>query len=357
MKNNITHIKTLLPPHCYSEHELVDMYTEWIKNQDDKDLTQRAISIFQNCGIKKKHTIIPIEEVFSVRSLDESNGLYKQKSVEYACKIAKNTLENASIKAEEIDFLITTSCTGIMSPSINSHLINELSMRNDVLHIPIAQIGCIGGINSIIYIDKLLKSKPKSKGMIINLEFSSNTMQYRDFSMDNIVSTALFADGVACTIVQNGNHNTSQKPSLEIINSATHQFKNTEDILRYDLGTSGFKMKLSRKLPSIISASFLIVVEKFLTANGLSVNDIDHFLVHPGGIRILELVEEILVPFGKNLVLSKKVLENHGNMSSTTIMFIIKELLQSSIKDKEMVLIVAFGPGFSLSQVLIQYNV
>lgn len=352
MTNNLIHLETLVPESKFHENQLIIFYDKWLDNCDDEEIKTRGKNIVRNTGIKTKYSILKYDDFmndnFFKRNFTESNTIYKEKAIEYGIKIVDNTLQKSNIKAEEIDFLVTTSCTGLMSPSINSFIINHFKMRNDVIQIPIAQTGCSGGTYGLIYIDQLLKSKLNSKAMLINLEFNSNTMQSDNYNIDNIIGTAIFGDGISCAVFSN-----QDEGLLKIIDTKTHQFYNTIDILRYDLGQTGFTLHMEKELPVFVANHYVKEANSFLDKHGLSLGQIDRLVVHPGGIRILEKIEEKIASINKNLNYSKYIMENYGNMSSATVMFILAEKLKY-IKKGEKILMTSFGPGFVANFILFE---
>lgn len=346
----LIHVETLVPEHLYSAEEILSASIEWVEKTGDKNLIEKSTNIFKNTGIKRKHSVLPSKQaIFSARSFDESNGLYRKEAVRYAIEIVGRALKAAGVSPQEIDFLVSTSCTGLMSPSINAYLINEFRMRSDIIHIPVAQVGCSGGTSGMIYVDHLLKSKPNSKALMLNLEFNSNTLQHNNYNLDNIIGTAIFADGIACSVFENCDE---KRESLRIVDVFSHHFYDTQDILRYDVGTTGFTLKMSKELPVLVAKNYLKTASQFLSKHQLSIKDMDHVLVHPGGIRILESVGNIIAEFGKNVSSSIKIMENFGNMSSATIMFILREVMDAKPKKGEKILMASFGPGFVANFIL-----
>lgn len=342
-------INTLLPEYSYTEQEALEGYKNWISSQSES-FQKKAEKIFNNVKIKKKHTIAPTEVLFSQRTFEEANNLYKEKAIELGTKILEETLKKSCLKPEDIDFLITTSCTGFMIPSFNAYIIKNLGLRRDVKHIPVTEIGCAGGVTALIYANDLLKAYPDKKAAVITLEFPSNTIQINDFSWDNIIGTALFGDGVACAILEG-----KQESNLEIIDAQMCQVKNTTDILGYNLTNSGLKMNLDKSIPQVIEDNFYDIVNPFLEQNGLEIADVDHFIIHPGGVKILDKIENILEKYGKNAQLSRMVMETHGNMSSSTVLFILKEQIKIA-KKGQIALMLSFGPGFAANQTLLKWN-
>lgn len=357
----------MVPEYCYEEKEMFDANVEWVQKSGDASLIEKSINIFKNTGIKKKHSILPSKEaIFQPRTFDESNALYRKESVRYAIKIVDRMLEKTGIKPEEIDFLVSTSCTGLMSPAINAHLINKFRMRNDIIQIPVAQIGCSGGTGGIIYIDRLLKSKPKSKALMLNLEFNSNTLQHHNYNLDNVIGTAIFADGIACSLFENNSlqdqaisseeqlfmQQAEKRQFLKIVDTFSHHFYDSQEILRYELGSTGFTLKMSKELPGFVAKNFSKTANNFLAKHNLSLKDMNHILLHPGGIRILESVQKLISEFGKNLTSSIRVMESYGNMSSATIMFILHDAIKTGLKKDEKILMTSFGPGFVANFIL-----
>lgn len=341
--------ETLLPEYKYSGEEALEKYKQWVSSQNES-FQNKAIKIFENAVIKEKHTIAPVEVLFSPRTFEEANNLYKTNAIELGTKILKKTIEKAGLKPHDIDFIITTSCTGYMIPSFESYVIDNLGMKKDVKQLPITELGCAAGVSALIYASDLLKAYPDKKAAVITLEFTSNTIQLNDYSWDNIVGTAIFADGVGCAILGGENLN---KP--EIIDSQMYHMPNTTDLLGYNLTNTGLKMNLDKKIPTVIEANFEFIATPFLARNGLSIEEVDYFLVHPGGIKILDKIENILSQYGKNVDISRKIMETYGNMSSSTILFILNEYMKQDMKNKTAY-VLSFGPGFSAHQLLLRWE-
>ena len=341
----LNHIETLLPDNAYTYEDLVPYFKKWVDPKGES-FSSKAMKILEGAGIKKRHTIATIETLFSKRTLEEVNGLYREKAIELGQKILLNALKSSNTDPKDIDCLITTSCTGFMIPSINAYIANNLDMRSDVRHIPVTEVGCTAGATALIYAYDYLRAYPENKVAIINLEFPSNTIQLDDFAWDNIVGTALFGDGVSCAIVSN------KKGPIEIKDVLSFHLPDTIDLLGYNLTTSGLKMNLSKDLPNAVEGLFTPVISDFLTKNEMKMSDIGTYLVHPGGIRILDKIEESLQEFGKDVSISRDVMKMHGNLSSATLLFIAKEYLERNKDAEENLILLSFGPGFSAHTLL-----
>ena len=195
-------VNTLLPEFTYTEQEAIDVYTKWVSSQDEI-FRKKADRIFHHTQIKSKHTVAAPEVLLSQRTFEEANNLYIEKAIELGTAVLEQTLMECNIKPEELDYLITTSCTGFMIPSVNAYIANNVGLRKDIKQLPITESGCAAGVTALIYANDLLKAYPDKKVAIITIELPSNTMQVNDYSWDNVVGTALFSDGVACAILDN----------------------------------------------------------------------------------------------------------------------------------------------------------
>ncbi len=342
-------VNTLLPENSYTEQEAMEVYMQWVSGQDEV-YRRKAERIFKHTQIKAKHTIASPEVLLSQRTFEESNNLFREKSIELGSKILAQTLEKAGIKPEELDFLITTSCTGFMIPSVNAYIANNVGLRADIKQLPITEMGCAAGATALLYANDLLKAYPDKKAAVITHEFPSNTMQVNDYAWDNVVGTALFSDGLACAILD-GN----QDSGAQIIDSQMHQVFDTTEILGYNLTDAGLKMNLDKCIPQTVEENFVKMIMPLLKRNNLEIKDVENFIVHPGGVKILDKVDVILGEYGKDTHLSRQIMEHYGNMSSSTVLFILAEKMKT-VKAGERALMLSFGPGFTAQQVLIEWR-
>lgn len=342
-------VNTLLPEHSYIAEEALSKYFGWISGQKES-FKRKAEKIFLNTPIEEKHTIAPVEVLFKQRTIEEVNNLYKENAVRLGTEVLSQTLNKSGIKPDELDLIITTSCTGFMIPSFDAYVINNLGLRKDIKRMPITELGCAAGVSALVYANDFLNAYPDKKVAVITLEFPSNTIQLNDFSWDNIIGTAIFADGVGCAILGGDN---PEYP--DIIDSQMIHMSHTTEILGYDLTNTGLKMTLSKDVPEVIEQNFEQTVSAFLGRNNLTINDIDHWLAHPGGVKILDKIESILSEYGKNVDISRKIMSKYGNMSSSTILFILNECMKFENKGKTALLL-SFGPGFAAHQLILRWS-
>jgi len=343
-------VATETPPHSASTDEIIEYVKKWIASQD-KRTQDKFIKVFKNARVSKRQSIMNIDEVFSEMTFEERNNIYIERGTDICEKVLKKALKKANLLPTDIDIIISVSCTGIMIPSVDAYLINRLNMRADVMRIPITEMGCAAGVSAIIYANELLKANPNKKLAIVAFESPTATFQTSDFSMTNAVSSAIFGDGAACVIMGNTN-----EAAPSIIDTQMYHFHDEIDMMGFALKNSGLHIVLDPQVPNKIEEHFTKIIFPFLSKNQLEINQVDHFIFHPGGKKIVQMVEEMLINIDRNINETRQVLNEHGNMSSATILFVLEKFLQKNPTKNDVGLMLSFGPGFSAQTVLLKWQ-
>lgn len=350
--SKILGVSTVEPGFTYSTEEIIQAADEMWLQHISPDTRRVALKIFKGAEIQKRRSAFPLETVFASISFEEKNDLYVNAAIDLAEKALKKALQESSTKPQDIDFIITTSCTGFMIPSVDAYLIDRLDLNQHIKRLPITEMGCAAGVSALIYANDYLQAHPKAKVAVVSVELPSITFQKEDFSMENLVSTAIFADGAAAVIL--GNDNTHVAP--RIIDTDMYHFGNTTHLMGYKLQNSGLKIVLDRDVPDTIQEHFPKLFLPFLERNKLKVEDVHNYLFHPGGKKIINRVEEYISQFGKDISDSKAVLKERGNLSSATILHILERVLQKPHAAGELGYMLAFGPGFSGQSLLLKWE-
>lgn len=341
---------TLLPEYSYSADAIESAIDRWMSGQS-RELQVKARKILRNASVQNRHSFLSIDEIFSPASLTESASRYRDAAKRLGQTVLSEGLAKAGIEARDVDFLITTSCTGYMIPSVDAYMADELGMRPDLVRLPVTEMGCAAGASALIYACEMLRGRPGAVAAVVNIELPTNTMQHADFSMDNIVGTALFSDGVACTVLRH-QPGPADGRSIRIQDWGMHQVRRSTGILGYQLTDSGFRMNLDPSLPDVIGSNFETAAGSVLAPHGLGLGDVRHFAIHPGGVKILDRIDTILNRYNASSAVSRGVMSRLGNMSSSTVIFILDEILRSSPAAGPL-LLMSFGPGFGAHQLLI----
>lgn len=339
-----------LPPHKKSLTESLPYVEHWIQDLPERQ-QKKILRIFKYAMVENRYSIRDVNEMFNGDSFQQRNDYYIKHAIELATEALTGALEKANLLPQDIDFIITTSCTGFMIPSVDAFVINRLKMRQDIVRLPVTEMGCAAGTSALIYANNFLKAHPGKKAAIIAVEFPSCTFQQNDYSMTNVVSAAIFGDGVACTIL-----GPSKEVKPTIIGGEMYHFPDAIEMMGYEVKDSGFHMVLDIGVPSKIEEHFDAILFPFLKKYGLGIEDVEHFIFHPGGKKIIQMVEGLLHDLGKNIDETKGVLRDYGNMSSATVLYVLDRFMEKEIEAGEHGLMLSFGPGFSAQRVLFQWT-
>ena len=339
-----------LPKHVKETKEIIPFVKNWMKDQESR-FQRKVLKLFEGAGVDRRYSIMDAEEVFNKSSFEEKNNIYIREATKLAGQSFLKSLKKAKLNSEDIDYIITVSCTGIMIPSLDAYLINSLQMRQDIVRLPVTEMGCVAGISGIIYAKNFLKSNPNKRAVVISVEAPTATFQLEDYSMANIVSAAIFGDGAASVVLSS--YEKDKGP--EIIDEGMYHFYDSIDIMGFKLVNTGLRMILDKKVPELITNHFSKIIHPFLKKNNLKIQDIDHLIFHPGGKKIVHTVETLFETLGKNIDDTKEVLRLFGNMSSATVLYVLERFMDGARENGEKGLMLSFGPGFSAQRILLQW--
>jgi alkylresorcinol/alkylpyrone synthase len=339
-----------LPKYSRTTEEIIPFLDVWLEGQEERFI-RKVKKIFEGAAVEKRYSIMDPLAVFQKTSFEQKNKIYVTECIDLGEKVLHKALEKANWKAEELDFIITVSCTGIMIPSLDAYLINRLQLRQDIVRLPVTEMGCAAGVSGIIYAKNFLQSNPGKKAAVIAVESPSATFQLDDFSMANIVSAAIFGDGAACVLLSS----VEDEEGIEVIDEEMYHFYDAIQMMGFELTNSGLQMVLDVEVPDTIASHFENIIHPFLEKNELKINDIDHLVFHPGGKKIVQLVEDLFSEYGKNINDTKEVLRLYGNMSSATVLYVLERFMDKKPKKGTLGLMLSFGPGFSAQRVLLRF--
>lgn len=350
MKVKITSVAKQLPQYYKETKDIIPFVELWMQNQEPR-FQRKVIKLFEGAGVDKRYSIMSPEEVFTVTSFEDKNNIYKREVVQIAEQAFIKSLQKANLQPADIDYIITVSCTGIMIPSLDAYLINSLQLKQDIVRLPVTEMGCAAGVSGIIYAKNFLKSNPNKRAVVIAVEAPTATFQLDDFSMANIVSAAIFGDGASSVILSS--YEEDQGP--EIVDEAMYHFYDTIHMMGFNLVNSGLQMILDKEVPQKIADHFPAIIHPFLEKNKLTIQDIDFLIFHPGGKKIVQTVEDLFGVLGKNIDETKEVLRLYGNMSSATVLYVLERFMDQNPKKGEKGLMLSFGPGFSAQRILLEW--
>jgi predicted naringenin-chalcone synthase len=339
-----------LPDFCKSTEEILPLVELWLGGQEER-FRRKVIKIFEGAAVDKRYSIMEPEEVFTATSFEEKNDIYVREVKKLGKKVLEKALTKAGWAPDSLDYIVTVSCTGIMIPSLDSYLINDLGLRQDIVRLPVTEMGCAAGVSGLIYAQNFLRAHPDKRAAVVAVESPTATFQLDDHSMANMVSAAIFGDGAACVLLSSETDANGPK----LVGGEMYHFPDATRMMGFDLTNHGLKMILDIRVPETIAEHFPDIVHPFLEKYGTTIEAVDHLVFHPGGRKIVQTVEQLFGKLGKNIDDTREILRQYGNMSSATVLYVLERFLEKDIPKGEQGLILSFGPGFSAQRVLMEW--
>lgn len=332
--------------------------------------TARLKSIYDHAGINCRYSVIPDfgfadSENFSFFeqnsalepfiSTQQRMQIYQQKAVLVAADAVRACLKDLGDSIyKEITHLITVSCTGMYAPGLDIDLVENLGLNRHTERTCINFMGCYGVVNGLKTADYICRSNPNAKILVVSVELCTLHFQ-KESTLDNWVANSLFSDGAAAALVTNGPL-ASNQPTIELESFYTEFLPEARDEMGWYVGNTGFEMRLTSKVSRQIKKYIKPITNNLLAHAGLDYDQIGAYAIHPGGKKILEAVEDALgLPEESNAV-AYEVLQQYGNMSSATILFVLDKMLKEQKLNGQRILSFAFGPGLTVEGMVLQMH-
>jgi alkylresorcinol/alkylpyrone synthase len=339
----ILSVASALPPHRIGQGEVKDFARAMFSGafQDIERLTP----VFDNVQVENRYFCVPQEWFERDHSFPERNALYVEHALDLSEKAARRALDKAGVTPQEVGAIFFVSTTGLSTPSLDSKLMFRLGLSEHTRRVPIWGLGCAAGVAGRARGADHARLYPEKLTLLVGVELCGLTFQRGDLSKSNLVATSLFADGAAAALFGAGE-------GPEVLGSHSTTWPETEDIMGWDVVETGFKVKISRSIPSLVRQKMAENVAAACDSAGLSPEDIEHFVTHPGGARVLDAFEEALGLEPGGLMLPREILRECGNMSSVTVLFVLERFMQSGkFSAGDLGVLSALGPGFSAEHV------
>lgn len=312
---------------------------------------ERLLPLFEHAGIDTRYFAASQEWFFTEHDLAEKSAMYAREATRLSAAAAEKALERAGIGATDVDYIIYVNTTGLATPSIDARLINVMGLRPDVRRTPIWGLGCAGGAAGFSHAHHYALAHPQAQILVVATELCGLTFLAEDTSKSNLVATALFGDGAAAAVVSG---DAIDGPGLETIATRSRFYPDSLDVMGWTVLQEGLQVVFAQRIPRIVEETAAEDVGAFLAAHDLKIADIEAFLLHPGGAKVLEAYEKALALAPAQLDLARGVLRDYGNMSSATVFYVIERYLEAhGTGNGGHGLISALGPGFCSESLLV----
>lgn len=364
MASWLHHISVKVPDHAYSQQVIREQMKELVANTErQKRILHR---IYSASGIETRHSVLDDFKKSSDQRLFYNghgsspgtspgtgirNQVYREKGREMFVEAARTLLQESGTEADEITHLITISCTGFYAPGPDFDIIRALDLDPATERYHLGFMGCYAAIPGLKLASRLCRANPDASVMVIAAELCTLHFQH-GASIDEMISASVFADGAAAALV------TSRKrdgPAIEITGFASTLTEEGSDDMAWTIGDTGFDMTLSTYIPELLGRNLDRFLDPLLENYRLNHQQIDYWAVHPGGRAILDKVQTQLEIPADKMAHSRKVLAEYGNMSSVTILFVLRGILKEPepADTDRRILAMAFGPGLTLESTLL----
>ncbi|MFF3842829.1 type III polyketide synthase [Streptomyces sp. NPDC001930] len=350
-------VSTVFPPYRYMQQEITDELASSLPSGADQGLLRR---LHASARVETRHLALPLDRYRDLGTFGETNRLFVELATALGAEAVEQALDGAGVRPEEIDLVVSTTVTGIATPSLEARLAVRVGLRPDVKRVPLFGLGCSAGAAGLARVHDFLSGRPGSTALLLSTELCSLTWQRPDVSTANLVAGSLFGDGAAALVAVGSDRSsaTSIRSGFRVpsvVAARSRLYPGTEHLLGWDVGDWGFRMVLGPELPELVRLHVTEEIESFLAAHDLKPVDVTAWICHPGGPKILDALTEELGLSDSALAASRNALASHGNLSSASVLQILKETQSRQPPPGTYGLMVAFGPGFSSELVLLAW--
>lgn len=339
------------PKNYYSQKFLLEqLQTYW---GDQLRNPQMLARLHRNVTVEGRHLALPAEKYQDITTWGQANDVWIEVAQELGEQALCRALHHAGLEPKELGALIFVSVTGISSPSIDALLINRMGLPANIRRMPIFGLGCVAGAAGIARAADYVRAYPSQAAALVSVELCSLTIQRDDLSVANLISSGLFADGSAAVIVT-GDELPGTGP--QILATRSIFYPNTEEMMGWKITEKGFRITLSPEVPVLIREHLGHGVDAFLADHGHTRADIGSWVLHTGGPKVLEATAAALDLHNGELDASWNCLKRVGNLSSTSVLVVLEDVMKSRRPEPGTLgILAAMGPGFCSELLLLKW--
>jgi alkylresorcinol/alkylpyrone synthase len=331
-KAALVSLATSVPPHLFHQRQVLEAASKLLADRYPQFETMS--SLFANTGIRHRYGV-------KTRAfLEGAEALFVD--------VARKALARADLSAGDIDTVVTVCSTGIATPTLEARVAGQLGLRSDVSRVPVFGLGCAGGVSGLSIASRLAQARPGTNVLLVALELCTLAVRHDELTKANVVAASLFGDGAAAAILRAGDGGATR-----IEAAGEKQWPDTLDIMGWSVDPEGFGVIFQRTIPDFVRDNIGPAVTEILSRMELSANDIDRFICHPGGTKVILALERALSLDQGTLDHEREVIADYGNMSSPTVLFVLERARAQGLPSRS--LLTALGPGFTASCVALRH--
>ena len=339
-------LATSIPPHQFHQNQilqaahglLADRYPEF----------ETLASLFANTGIRNRYAVQPMEWYLERRGWPERTQAFLEGAEKLFVDVARKALARADLSASEIDTVVTVCSTGIATPTLEARVASEMGFRSDVSRVPVFGLGCAGGVSGLSIAARLAEARPGTNVLLVALELCTLAVRHDELTKANIVAASLFGDGAAAVVLRAGDGG-----AVRVEATGEKLWPDTLGIMGWTVDPEGFGVIFQRTIPDFVRDNVGTAVTEILSRMKLANSDVDRFVCHPGGTKVILALERALSLDQGTLDHEREVIADYGNMSAPTVLFVLERALAQGLPPRSLV--TALGPGFTASCVSLRH--
>ena len=340
-------LATTVPPHQFHQAQVLFAARGVLAHRFAEFET--LSSLFANTGIRHRYGVKPIEWYLEPRGWPERTSAFLEGAELLFLDAARKAIARADLSAADIDAVVTVCSTGIATPTLEARVASQMGFRSDVSRVPVFGLGCAGGVSGLSIAAKLAQARPGTNVLLVAIELCTLAVRHDTLTKANIVAASLFGDGAAAVVLRAGDGGATR-----IEAAGEKLWPDTLGVMGWNVDPQGFGVVFQRTIPDFISERFKPAVAEIVSQMDLSIDDIDRFICHPGGTKVIMALEGALSLEQGALDHERDIIADYGNMSAPTVLFVLERARAQGLPPRS--LLTALGPGFTASCVALRHD-
>jgi alkylresorcinol/alkylpyrone synthase len=351
----IAAVHTALPPRQVGQQQITDMVVEMLGDPRCAPLVRR---LHESARVRTRNVVLPISAYHGLTDFGSANDAFLEHAAELGTSAVLGAVEDAGVEPGEIDVVFSTTVTGVAAPSLEARIAGRIGLREDVKRVPMFGLGCVAGAAGIARMHDYLRGAPDEVAVLLSVELCSLTMQRGDTSVANIIASGLFGDGAAAVIALGDARAGSDgggRLGPRVLDSRSHLYPETQRTMGWDVTAGGLRIVLDAEVPTLVYRFLGEDVRRFLSGHGLRTEDIGAWVCHPGGPKVIDAIQDVLDLPPDALELTWRSLAEVGNLSSASVLHVLRDTIDKQPPAGSPGLLMAMGPGFCSELVLLRW--